>query len=101
MVKLDKLEKDFNKAVKSYEAIVADIKTSSERVNIAAQLFAMNEVNKDILVGAAEARDAIKATKADAWDKVVKADVAFTSMKKSVDRAAKVADLKAKLKELS
>lgn len=101
MVKLETLEKNFNKSVKDYEGIKDDIAVANERVNVAAQLFSMNEVDKDVLVKAIELRDEIKATKAAAWDKVVEADIAFSSMKKRMKRDAKVADLKAKLKELS
>lgn len=100
MAKLDTLKKALEKAVKSYEKVKEDIAVASERVNVAAQLFSMNEVEKDVLVAAIELKDTVKATKAEAWDKVVEAEVAYVKLKKSTERAEKVSVLKARLKEL-
>lgn len=100
MAKLDTLKKALEKAVKSYESVKEEIAVASERVNVAAQLFSMNEVEKDVLVAAIELKDQVKATKAEAWDKVVEAEVAYVKHKKSTERAEKVSALKAKLKEL-
>lgn len=101
MKKLDTLKTALEAAIANYDSIKDDIATASERVNVAAQLFSMNEVDKDVLVKAIELRDEIKASKASAWDKVVEADVAYRTLTKSVEREAKVKDLKAKLKALS
>ena len=101
MKKLEKLQANLDKAIASYDSVKTNVTTASERVNVAAQLFSMNEVEKDVLVEAIEARDAIKATKAPAWDAVVVADAAYTTFKKSSQREDKVAELKKMLKELS
>lgn len=100
MAKLDTLKKALDKAITSYENVKEEITVASERVNVAAQLFSMGEVEKDVLVSAIELRDTVKASKAEAWDKVVVAEVAYLKLKKSTERAEKVAALKAKLKEL-
>ena len=101
MTTINKLEKAFDKALKAYEANKEEIATANERVNVAAQLFSMGEVEKDILVAAVELRDTIKQKKAALWDEVAKADLELNKMKRAQKREAKVEELKAKLNELS
>lgn len=101
MKKLDNLKSAVEAAVANYESVKDSISTANERVNVAAQLFSMGEVDKEVLATAVEARDVIKATKADAWDKVVEASMAYEKLKKSTERDSKVKDLMKRLKELS
>ena len=101
MKKLDNLKAAVEAAVESYENVKEAISTANERVNVAAQLFSMGEVDKDVLATAVEARDVIKASKSDAWDKVVVASMAYEKLKKSTERDSKVKDLMKRLKELS
>ena len=101
MAKLDTLKSALDAAIANYEAVKEEIATSNERVNVAAQLFSMGEVEKKDLVDVIEARDIVKAQKAEAWDKVVEAEVTYLKLKKSSEREEKVKALKKRLKELS
>ena len=101
MATIKSLEKTFDKALKAYESCKEDIATANERVNVAAQLFSMGEVEKDILVAACELRDTVKQKKAALWDAVAAADIELNKVKRAQARELKVNDLKAKLAELS